>query len=83
MPPTGNWNEDVTLDKTHGGKFKHLAKRQHLLTKQGIANLRRKVLDRTKMRHADDATSVQMIVKELQNETFDPVLIYKPQHVKT
>ena len=31
------------------------------------------------MRHADDATSVQMIVKELQNETFEPVLIYKPQ----
>ena len=35
------------------------------------------------MRHADDVTSVQMIVKEVQNETFDPVLIYKPQHVKT
>ena len=34
------------------------------------------------MRHADDATSVQMIVKELQNETYDPVLIYKPQRVK-
>lgn len=60
-----------------------MAKRQHLLTKQDVANLRRKVHDQTIMRHSDDATSVQMIVNELQNEAYDPVLIYKPQHVKT
>ena len=32
------------------------------------------------MRHADDATSVNMIVNELRGESYDPVLLYKPQH---
>lgn len=30
-------------------------------------------------RHENDATSVSIIVRELQQEPFDPVLIYKPQ----
>lgn len=34
------------------------------------------------MRHQDDATSVSAIVNELREESFDPVLIYKPQHTK-
>ena len=65
------------------GEFEHMAKRQHLLTKQDVANLRRKVHDQTMMRHSNDATSVQMIVNELRNEAYDPVLIHKPQNVKT
>ena len=32
------------------------------------------------MRHADDATSVNMMINELCQEPFDPILAYKPQH---
>ena len=32
------------------------------------------------MRHANDATSVNMIVKELRAEPYDAVLLFKPQH---
>ena len=35
------------------------------------------------MRHSDDGTSVQIIVNEVRNEAYDPVLIHKSQHVKT
>ena len=35
------------------------------------------------MKHQDDATSVQMMVNELRNELYDPVLFYKPQHKKS
>ena len=34
------------------------------------------------MKHSDDATSVQMMVHELRNEEYNPVLIHKPQHVQ-
>ena len=43
--------------------FGNTVKRRHLITKQDVANMRRKVCDQTFMRHLDDATSVQMIVK--------------------
>lgn len=29
----------------------------------------------------DDAVSVDLLVKELQNEKYDPILLYKPQGV--
>lgn len=32
------------------------------------------------MRHEDDATSVNMMINELREEPFDPVLLYQPQH---
>ena len=35
--------------------------------------------DRLIKRHEDDATSVTLMVAELQHEPFDPVLIFKPQ----
>ena len=34
-------------------------------------------------KHKEDAVSVQLAVKELQHEPFNPVLIYKPQGVKS
>ena len=34
------------------------------------------------MKHFDDAASVQMMVNELHDEEYNPVLIYKPQHKK-
>ena len=33
------------------------------------------------MLHQDDATSASLLVGELQQEPFDPVLVYKPQSV--
>ena len=49
---------------------------------QDISNIRRKVVDCTMMRHDDDAPSVGMIVNELRQEPFNPVLLHKPQHCK-
>ena len=63
--------------------FDKAVKRRHLITNQDIANIKRKVIDRTIMRHEDDATSVEAIVNELHEEPFDPVLFYKPQHCKS
>lgn len=33
------------------------------------------------MRHQDDATSVSLVVAELQQEPFNPILVYKPQGI--
>jgi hypothetical protein len=41
-----------------------------------------KVDDRIIKRHDDDATSVTMMVAELQQELFNPVVIFKPQDSK-
>ena len=60
--------------------FTESVKRKHLITKQDVANLKRKVCDMAVMRDPDDATSVQMMVNELEDESYNPVLIYKPQH---
>ena len=46
-----------------------------------MANLRRKVCDQIFMKHSDDAASVQMMVNELYNEKYNPVLHFKPQHI--
>lgn len=32
-------------------------------------------------RHADDAISIDMLVKELQAEPYNPILLYKPQGI--
>ena len=66
--------------RSNRGTFTESAKRKHLITKQDVANLKRKVCDMAIMRDSDDATSVQLIVNELQDESYNPVLIYKPQH---
>ena len=31
------------------------------------------------MRHAEDATSVDLFVKQLQKEAYNPIILYKPQ----
>lgn len=69
-------------NRTNRQEFEGTVKRRHLITKQDVANLRRKVCDKTFMKHFDDAASVQMMVNELHDEKYNPVLIYKPQHKK-
>ena len=58
-------------------------KRRHLISKQDISNIKQKVIDSSIRRHEDDATSVHLIVNELREEPYDPVLVYKPQNSNT
>lgn len=44
-------------------------------------NICRKLRDFTTHRHAEDAISVDRIIKELQQESPSPILLYKPQGV--
>ena len=53
-------------------------KRKRLVSKQDCYNKRKKLSCNTS-RHADDAISVNILINELQNEDYNPILIYKPQ----
>ena len=55
---------------------------KHFITKSDIRNIRVKVDDRIVKRHDDDATSVTMMVAELQQEPFNLIVIFKPQGSK-
>ena len=61
--------------------FDQTVSRKHYLTKQDIRNISTKVTDNLVKKHKEDALSVQLTVEELQQEPFNPVLIYKPQGV--
>ena len=60
--------------------FTESVKRKHLVTKQDCYNQRKKLGWKTSQ-HADDAISVDMLVKELQAEPYNPILLYKPQGI--
>ncbi len=60
--------------------FHQSVKRKHLISKQDCYNKRNKLKWNTS-RHADDAESVNILIKELQSEDYNPILIYKPQGV--
>ena len=53
-------------------------KRKRLVSKQDCFNKQKKLSCNTS-RHADDAMSVNILINELQNEDYNPILIYKPQ----
>ena len=52
--------------------------RKHAVSKRQLREIARKLKVNRRM-HPDDATSLYYIVKKLQDEKFDPVLLYKPQ----
>lgn len=58
--------------------FRESVKRKHLVTKQDCYNKRKK-LGWNVSRHTDDAVSVDLLVKELHKENYDPILLYKQQ----
>ena len=60
-------------------EFEAEAKRKHFITKQDVANVRVKIKDLTVIRNQEDATSVDLFVRELQQEPYDPILLYKRQ----
>ena len=69
-------------DRTNRDSFDCSTVRKHFLTKQDINNIQTKVKDFGIKRHENDAVSVSVIVEELRGESFNPVLIYKPQGTK-
>ena len=66
-------------DRRNRDLFDENLARQHVMTKTDIKNIETKVTDFSIKRHQNDATSVNLIVEELRNEPYNPVLIYKPQ----
>ena len=52
--------------------------RKHVISKRQLREISRKLKVNRRM-HEDDATSIDYIVKKLQKEKFNPVLLYKPQ----
>ncbi len=62
--------------------FNSTVKRCHLLTKQDCYNQRNKVKAMFEQRHSEDPLSVDIMVKELMSEKFNPVLSYDPQGVQ-
>lgn len=66
-------------DRTNRDNFDSFSTRRHFLTTTDIKNIQTKVKDFSIKRHQNDATSVNLIVEELRNEPYNPVLIYKPQ----
>lgn len=66
-------------DRTNRGDFDQAVSRKHFLAKSDIRNIRAKLDDTLIKRHEDDATSVTMMVAELSQESFNPILIFKPQ----
>ena len=53
-------------------------KHKHLVTKRDCYNQRKK-LGWKVSRHSEDAISVDLLVNELMQEEYNPVLVYKPQ----
>ena len=73
---------DIRADtghRTRQSEFEAEVKRKHFTTKQDIANVRVKVKDLTVIRTQEDAVSVDLFVRELQQEPYNPVLLYKHQ----
>jgi len=66
-------------DRTNRDYFDSCVTRIHFLTKTDIRNIQAKVKDFSIKRHQNDAASVHLIVEELRNEPFNPILVYKPQ----
>ena len=73
---------ETVVDRNKREDFDQSVSRRHFLTKSDVRNIRVKVEDRVIKRHEDDATSVTMMVAELQQESFNPILIFKPQGEK-
>ena len=56
--------------------FDQAVSRRHFLTKSDINNIGVKVNDGMIKRHKDDSMSVTMVVAELKEEPFNPILVF-------
>ena len=77
---------DIRHDVGHRSKrdlFDQSASRKHFITKQDISNVRVNIKDNAIIRHKSDPLSVSLLVAELQQEAYDPILLFKPQGEKS
>ena len=76
-------SEGVTIDRILDDVRDSVStdfKRSHILTRRDIHNIERAFSLRGLERHADDATSVALLVEELKhNDKESPILLYKQQ----
>lgn len=73
---------DIRQDIGHRSKralFDQCASRKHFITKQDISNVRVNIKDNAIIRHKSDPISVSLLVAELRQEAYDPILLFKPQ----
>ena len=75
-----NIREDVG-NRQQRHEFAEEAGRCHFVTCHYVLNLSRKVNNLSKIRHENDAHSVDQMVRELQAEDINPTLCYKRQGV--
>ena len=61
--------------------FAQTVSTKHFITKQDVKNIWRSVSDRLIKRHDNDAMSVSIFVREIQEPFNNPVLIYKQQGI--
>ena len=78
------WLISTDVRETVGDRDKHdsfdqAESRRHFLTKNDINNIQVKVNDGMIKRHKDDSMSVTMVVTELKEEPFNPILVFNPQ----
>jgi hypothetical protein len=68
-------------DRTKREDFEQFVARKHYITKQDVANASKRVYNHTIIRHQSDPLSVAQVVSDLQQEPYNPVLLYKPQGI--
>ena len=68
---------DLREGSGHRTKRNDRQYQESIVTGQDIRNIKRKVDDDMVMKHDNDATSVSLTVSELQQESFNPVLLFK------
>ena len=61
--------------------FADEAQRRHFVTRRDVLNMSRKVNHLSKIRHENDAQSVEEMVAELRQVSHDPILCYKRQGI--
>ena len=71
---------DHILDDIRGGYSESDGiGREHIVNRQDVLNIRRKLNIGSVQKHANDHASVCVWVKELQSKAYDPILVFKPQ----
>jgi len=60
-------------------KFATEAECRHFVTRRDVLTLSRKINHLSRVRHEIDAQSVEQIVEELKQESYNPILCYKRQ----
>ena len=56
------------------------SKRKHFISKKDVGNVRVRIEDLTVIWNQEDAMSVDLFVREQQQEPYDSILLYKYQH---